>query len=112
MLHVHHPYLALFAPSTYAHPSTSTELDSHLTNTCLQAATGRGESIAVETFQSLAGRTILGGPFEGQVLGGERVREVEERVCEALSEMFKAGISAGSGFQVRFGACGVGEEER
>ncbi|KAL8278567.1 hypothetical protein RQP46_009059 [Phenoliferia psychrophenolica] len=58
-LYIHTPFLTLFAPSSYLHPSISTDLSSHLTNT-----------------------------------------NVEAKVGEVMRETFKAGVSAGSGFQV------------
>lgn len=108
-VYVHHPYLALFAPTPYEHPTLSptgaVDLSSHLTNTCLQTApdaeTREGQlAFAVETFQSLGERTVLEGPHKGTELGEERIREVEEKVCQTVRETFKAGVSAGSGFQV------------
>ncbi|KAM0754721.1 TTL-domain-containing protein [Meredithblackwellia eburnea MCA 4105] len=137
-VYVHHPFLALFAPVPYRHPSQSTkqkpstlespgsslsshkikdddneenddeedghhiDMSPHLTNTCLQTSSTRngvsGE-IVVETFQSLENWTINSSNGEGEPLGPERVKLVEEKVCEVVKETFKAGLGAGSGFQ-------------
>lgn len=109
-VYVHHPYLALFAPTPYQHPSTSSsgdpvDLSSHLTNTCLQASV-LGEKVpelAVSTLEAMAEQVILGGPHEGSKLGEERVRLVEEQVKETVADVFKAAVSAGTSFQVSLG---------
>lgn len=117
-VYVHHPFLALFAPTPYVFPPTRTangqiDLSSHLTNTCLQTPDredghSQGEkgeseearSIVVATWQSLSAFVILDGPFKGETVGEERMRKVEDAVAETVRETFKAGVSSGSGFQV------------
>lgn len=104
-VYVHHPFLALFAPTPYQLPSANDEgpvdLSSHLTNTCLQT-TLLGEAapeLAVSTLSAMADRTILGGPYQGEKLGGERVEKIEDQVAETVAEVFKAAVSAGTSFQ-------------
>ncbi|KAI5477229.1 hypothetical protein MNV49_006602 [Pseudohyphozyma bogoriensis] len=103
-VYVHHPYLALFAPTQYFPPSTSDsstiDLSSHLTNTCLQTSVEGTMDIAVRTLQGMKEEEIQSGPFKGEKLGEERVNVIEGKVQESVREIFKAGISAGSGFQV------------
>lgn len=109
-VYVHHPYLALFAPTPYDFPPTrgddgTVDLSSHLTNTCIQSVDDeQPPALVVSTWQSLAEHVILGeGAYAGEKLGEERIRKVENDVGEIVSETFRAGISSGSGFQV--GSC-------
>ncbi|GJN91569.1 hypothetical protein Rhopal_004592-T1 [Rhodotorula paludigena] len=106
-VYVHHPYLALFASSPYQPPAASAsesgefDLSAHLTNTCLQTSVLGEEapSVSVSTLQSMADKVILGGPHEGEKLSEERISRVEESVREAVAEVFKAAVGAGSSFQ-------------
>lgn len=58
-------------------------------------------AISVATLQGMADKVILGGPHEGEKLGEERIAKIEEGVREAVGEVFKAAVGAGSSFQVR-----------
>ncbi|KAK4703299.1 tubulin---tyrosine ligase, partial [Phenoliferia sp. Uapishka_3] len=104
-LYVHHPFLALFAPSPYLHPSSTTsgdpiDLSSHLTNTCLQAENGmEEEGIVVELFQEMEEWIISSAVGKDEKFGADRVKAVEGKVEEILGETFKAGVGAGSAFQ-------------
>lgn len=108
-VYVHHPYLALFASSPYQPPAASAsesgefDLSAHLTNTCLQTSVlgEEASTVSVSTLQSMADKVILGGPHEGEQLGEERISRIEEGVREAVAEVFKAAVGAGSSFQVR-----------
>lgn len=107
-VHVHHPFLALFAPTPYIFPPTFTkhgkvDLSSHLTNTCLQRTEDEGpaSSTVVALLSNLSDHIILGdSPFAGEKLGEERVRQMEEDVGLIVAETFSSGIASGSGLQV------------
>ncbi|CEQ42110.1 SPOSA6832_03885 [Sporobolomyces salmonicolor] len=103
---VHHPFLALFAPTPYSSPSPSPagefDLSSHLTNTCLQMAV-LGEAapqVSVGVLQDMGEKKILSGKHKGEKLGEERIRAVEEGVRTTVAEVFNAAVGAGSSFQV------------
>ncbi|GAA6036636.1 hypothetical protein JCM8097_001264 [Rhodosporidiobolus ruineniae] len=114
-VYVHHPFLALFASSPYVHPSTASsstdsdgegeeaefDLSSHLTNTCLQTSVlgEQAPQVSVGVLQEMADKTILSGPNKGEKLGRERIEKIEEGVREAVAEVFKAAVGAGSSFQ-------------
>lgn len=103
-VYVHHPFLALFAPTPYSFPPVLTpegavDLSSHLTNTCLQGS--ETPSIVVSTLSNLSSHVILGdGSHQGELLGEQRVEKIESDVSEIVSQTFRAAISSGSGFQV------------
>ncbi|GAA5859631.1 hypothetical protein JCM1840_006381 [Sporobolomyces johnsonii] len=103
---VHHPFLALFAPTPYSPPSPSAagefDLSSHLTNTCLQTAVlgDAAPQVSVGVLQDMGEKTILSGKHKGQKLGQERIRAIEEGVRTTVAEVFKAAVGAGSSFQV------------
>ncbi|ORY85290.1 tubulin-tyrosine ligase family-domain-containing protein [Leucosporidium creatinivorum] len=104
-VYVHHPYLALFAPTPYELPSATddgpVDLSSHLTNTCLQTAI-LGEAtpeVAVSTLSAMADRVILGGPHQGEKLGEANVHRIEDQVAATVADVFKAAVSAGTSFQ-------------
>lgn len=59
--------------------------------------------MAVRTLQGLAGRRVMAGPSEGEELGEERIRRIEESVGVVVGETFMAAVGAGSGFQVSLG---------
>lgn len=111
-VYVHHPFLALFAPTSYSLPSSRShddgqeigvDLSAHLTNTCLQNSVlgGGRDELAVSTLQAMAGhKRILAGPHEGEVLQPEHVTCIEGQVAETVSEIFKAAVSASTSFQV------------
>ncbi|GAA6004314.1 hypothetical protein JCM10207_000664 [Rhodosporidiobolus poonsookiae] len=105
-VYVHHPFLALFASTPYIHPSSAEgtdelDLSSHLTNTCLQTSVLGEEApqVSVSTLQSMADKVILGGACQGEKLGEERIAKIEAGVREAVAEVFKAAVGAGSSFQ-------------
>ncbi|BGP52879.1 hypothetical protein JCM8202_003961 [Rhodotorula sphaerocarpa] len=106
-VYVHHPYLALFASTAYTSPAETAsetgqfDLSAHLTNTCLQTSVLRADApqISVSTLQSMEEKEILSGPHAGEKLGAERIRGIEEKVCETVAEVFKAAVGAGSSFQ-------------
>lgn len=108
-VYVHHPYLALFASTAYTSPAETAsetgqfDLSAHLTNTCLQTSVLGADApqISVSTLQSMEEKEILSGPHAGEKLGAERIRGIEEKVCETVAEVFKAAVGAGSSFQVR-----------
>ncbi|GAA5980704.1 hypothetical protein JCM10908_001743 [Rhodotorula pacifica] len=106
-VYVHHPFLALFASSSYTSPAETAsetgefDLSAHLTNTCLQTAVLGEEApqVSVSTLQSMVDKTILSGTNKGEKLGAERIQQIEERVRETVAEVFKAAVGAGSSFQ-------------
>ncbi|GAA5834459.1 hypothetical protein JCM9279_004322 [Rhodotorula babjevae] len=106
-VYVHHPFLALFASSPYTSPSDTVDesgafdLSAHLTNTCLQTSVlgEQAPTISVSTLQGMYDKVILGGAHEGEKLGEERIGRIEEGVREAVREVFKAAVGAGSSFQ-------------
>lgn len=104
-VYLHRPFLALFAPEPYESPMESEDgrinLTSHLTNTCLQTNLEEGPSeLAVSTLPDLVGKTILSGPSRGSKLSTSQVHAVEDQVGEAVAEVFKAAVNAGTSFQV------------
>lgn len=103
-VYVHHPFLALFAPTAYEFPPTTTESGSiniapHLTNTCLQSPSLPSSEIVVTTLPSLTTHEILAGPNKGTKFTLEQVAMIESAVGEVVAETFRAGVSSGSGFQ-------------
>ncbi|GAA5916810.1 hypothetical protein JCM6882_004176 [Rhodosporidiobolus microsporus] len=107
-VYVHHPFLALFASTPYVHPSSAEQdegdvldLSSHLTNTCLQTSVlgEQAPQVSVSTLQGMADKVILGGAHKGEKLGEERIAKIQEGVREAVAEVFKAAVGAGSSFQ-------------
>ncbi|GAA5926268.1 hypothetical protein JCM3775_000974 [Rhodotorula graminis] len=106
-VYVHHPFLALFASSPYTSPADTAnesgefDLSAHLTNTCLQTSVlgEQAPAISVSTLQGMRDKVVLGGPHEGEKLGEERIGLIEEGVREAVREVFKAAVGAGSSFQ-------------
>jgi len=108
-VYVHHPFLALFASSPYTSPADTVDesgafdLSAHLTNTCLQTSVlgEQAPAISVSTLQGMHDKVILGGAHEGEKLGKERIAQIEGSVREAVREVFKAAVGAGSSFQVR-----------
>ncbi|GAA5950439.1 hypothetical protein JCM3765_004548 [Sporobolomyces pararoseus] len=106
-VYVHHPYLALFAPVPYSQPEPAAstadfDLSSHLTNTCLQTSILGEETpqVSVGCLQEMSDKVILSGDNEGENLGEDRIRKIEQGVQETVAEVFKAAIGAGSSFQV------------
>jgi tubulin--tyrosine ligase len=105
-VYVHHPFLALFAPTAYESPSTSSsgnvDLSSHLTNTCLQTSIlgDATPDVAVSTLPAMADRIVLGGPSQGEIVGEKRIRDIEESVGKVVCDTFKAAVGAGTSFQV------------
>ncbi|KDE06070.1 tubulin-tyrosine ligase [Microbotryum lychnidis-dioicae p1A1 Lamole] len=102
-VHVHHPFLALFAPTPYSTPESSDKVDlsAHLTNTCLQTTIMGSQALpdSVNTLQKMQGYTILGGALEGQKLTREQITKIEDSVGEVVAELFKAAVGAGTSFQ-------------
>lgn len=101
-VYVHHPFLALFAPSAYEFPPSENEDGSiniapHLTNTCLQSSSD--SSIGVTTLSALSDHLILAGPHKGSKLSVHQIASIEESVGKVVAETFRAGVGSGSGFQ-------------
>ncbi|KAK4058085.1 putative tubulin--tyrosine ligase pby1 [Microbotryomycetes sp. JL221] len=107
-VHIHRPFLALFAPVAYEAPTETEDgridLASHLTNTCLQTSiNGSSEhtkaDLAVSAWPNLVGKAILSGPRKGDKLNEGDVKSVEDQVADSVSEVFKAAVGAGTSFQ-------------
>ncbi|SCV68708.1 BQ2448_829 [Microbotryum intermedium] len=102
-IRVHHPFLALFAPTPYSTPQSSDEVDlsAHLTNTCLQTTImgSQAPPESVNTLQGMQEYTILGGLLEAQKLTREHVTKIEDSVGQVVAELFKAAVGAGTSFQ-------------
>ncbi|TEA20356.1 putative tubulin--tyrosine ligase PBY1 [Colletotrichum sidae] len=79
-VYVYRPMLALFAGKKYAAPWEDADLDSHLTNTCLQGGGGETTLPPVKRFWDLT----------SQGLDQKRAEAIFESVCEVTGDIFEA----------------------
>ncbi|KAK4164503.1 tubulin-tyrosine ligase [Cladorrhinum sp. PSN259] len=89
-VYVYRDMLALFAGKEYVPPSFGTaDLDSHLTNTCLQGEGGAKDAESVRRFWDLKDDDI----------SQERLENIWRQICEVTGEVFEA---AARGMMVHF----------